>query len=162
MSETVLLKEISSIAIQSGPNMGLASIRDEMMTRMQGGAATQAPATMSAIDPASTKIVPTEAVNRKVDMGGAFTLTSTEKPSNTGSLLDQLPSFLMGRQDQNSQGLLVDIREAVAESRSAESKHFDSAIEDYRNAQKESTSYALVSALVQSAMSSFKRLTQGQ
>lgn len=162
MSETLLLKELSSVSLQPGSNLGVSAIRDEMISRMQTGQMAEVSPTISAIDPASTKMAPFEPVNRKATMGGTFTLTSDYKPPASGSLLDQLPSFLMGNQSNGSGGLLVDIREPAGGQPSAGNDHFDKAIEDYRSAQKESTSYALVSALVQTAMSSFKRLTQGQ
>ncbi|MFD1747557.1 hypothetical protein ACFSE1_18965 [Rhizobium helianthi] len=137
-----------------------------MISRLQTGHLGEPAATsssqVSAIDPASTKLAPYERTARKAEVGGGFALTSDYKPPVAGSLLDRLPSFLMGDQAKAPGGLLVDIREPVVEAPSSGGGQFDKAIEDYRNAQKESTSYALVSALVQTAMSSFKRLTQGQ
>ncbi|WP_137136368.1 hypothetical protein [Rhizobium sp. FKY42] len=75
----------------------------------------------------------------------------------------QLPPQLMGTHGHQGGPLLVDVRINEEDGeRSTESHLVDAAMDEFEAAQRNSASLGLASALVQTALASFKRLTQGQ
>lgn len=168
MNESFLAKEMMPVSLQQGGNSDLAGIKGEINARLAAPSLSQ-PAQveqsmLTSVDPGQRRISPYEVGGQGGKSTGSYSLTTDTAPRSATSVANQLPAFLFGGKTNAKEGLLLDIRSDAPpqETGSEGDGELDSAVSDYRDAQRESTGYALVSVLMQTAMSSFKRLTQGQ
>ena len=147
-----------------GANSKLEAIKGELIARFSGaapGGPIQFSHAATSTKPPRRRISPYEVSNTfSVVSGGAGS-------GNTGSTFSPLFSGLSSRINQSrtnaGNNLLVDVRlDDQDEGSLAGDELTKSALADYEAAQKRSSSLALTSSLVQTALASFKRLTQGQ
>lgn len=148
-----------------GGNSKLEALKGELIARFSGaspGGPAQFNASAAPLDRyARRRISPYEAKDAApstyVGSDGAKSGSSTFAP-----FFAQLPPQLMGAQGRSGGPLLVDIRVEEEVERSDGSDIVDAAIDEFEVAQRNSASLGVASALVQTALASFKRLTQGQ
>lgn len=168
MNESFVAKEMMPVSLSQGGSSDLAGIKGEINARLASPSLSQAtqiePSMLTSIDPGQRRISPYQMGGPEVRLQGSYTLTTEATARSSTSISNQLPAFIFGDNSKTKDGLLLDIRTepAVQQGGDGGEGELDKAVEDYRDAQRESTGYALVSVLMQTAMSSFKRLTQGQ
>ncbi|MCJ8510172.1 hypothetical protein MUU53_19965 [Rhizobium lemnae] len=163
-------EDVAKLAdIVSGANGGghakLEALKAELLARFSGaapGGPAQFTASAAPLDRyARRRISPygakDAAPSTYVGSEGSRPGTSTFAP-----FFAQLPPELMGAQSRRGGPLLVDVRVEDEVERSEENGLIDAAIDEFELAQRHSASLGVAGALVQTALASFKRLTQGQ
>lgn len=145
---------------------GMEALKSELLARFSGAAPggpiqfAYAAATPDRV--ARRRISPYEA------KGAASSAMGEPNGSGmrTGTLtpfFSQLPPELMGGSPARREGMLMDVRlDRETESASAGGSSLQSAMDEFEASQRHSASLGVASALVQTALASFKRLTQGQ
>lgn len=148
-----------------GRNSKLEALKGELIARFSGaspGGPVQFTASTAPLDRyARRRISPYErkdaAPSTYVGSDGVKSGSSTFAP-----FFAQLPPQLMSAQGRSAGPLLVDVRADEEAEWSDRSNSVDAAIDEFEIAQRHSASLGVASALVQTALASFKRLTQGQ
>ena len=145
---------------------GLEALKSELLARFSGaapGGPVQFAYSAAQQDRvARRRISPYES---RVAHASSFAQTNgaSERSSTFAPFFSQLPSELMGGRVNHGSTLLVDVRlNDEGDEASFDGSPLKSAMSEYEAAQRSSASLGVTSALVQTALSSFKRLTQGQ
>lgn len=161
-------EDIAKLADVTGGmgHSGLEALKSELLARFSGAApggpvqfaysaAPQERAARRRISPYESKGVH--------ESSFAQTNGTSDRSSTFAPFFSHLPSELMGGRVDRGKTLLVDVRLNDEDDESSfDGSPLQKAMSEYEASQRHSASLGVTSALVQTALSSFKRLTQGQ